>query len=131
MKIVNKLSCILLLGGKGTRYSKLDETPKQLIKIYKKTLIENIIIQMMNNGINNFIFPLGYKKKYFYDFFLNKKRIGNFKVNILISKKDKKKKNCVNLKLFDAGKKTSKLSRIKKSLAYIDTDVFFVTYGDG
>lgn len=69
MKIVNKLSCILLLGGKGTRYSKLDETPKQLIKIYKKTLIENIIIQMMNNGINNFIFPLGYKKKYFYDFF--------------------------------------------------------------
>tara|TARA_B100001057_G_scaffold237100_1_gene237442 strand:+ start:2405 stop:3166 length:762 start_codon:yes stop_codon:yes gene_type:complete len=131
MKIKGNLSCILLLGGKGSRYSKLSETPKQLIKIYSKTLIENILIRMMNNGINDFIFPLGYKKKYFYNFFLKKKKIGSFKVNILISKKDRKQKNCINLKLFDAGKETSKLSRIKKSLAYIDTDVFFVTYGDG
>ena len=77
MNSLNNLSCILLLGGKGTRYSKLNEPPKQLIKIYKRTLIENILILMKKNGISNFILPLGYKKKYFYDFFLKRKELVN------------------------------------------------------
>ena len=78
MESINKLSCVLLIGGKGTRYSKLDEPPKQLIKIHKNTLIENLIIQMKDNGIDDFIFPLGYKKNYFYNFFLKKKK--NWKI---------------------------------------------------
>ena len=62
MESINKLSCVLLIGGKGTRYSKLDEPPKQLIKIHKNTLIENLIIQMKDNGIDDFIFLLVTKK---------------------------------------------------------------------
>ena len=131
MKSINKLSCVLLIGGKGTRYSKLDEPPKQLIKIHKNTLIENLIIQMKDNGIDDFIFPLGYKKNYFYNFFCKKKKIGKYKINVLFSKKDNKKSNCINLRFFNAGKNTSKLNRINKSLKYINNEVFFVTYGDG
>ena len=47
---------------KRTRYSKLDEPPKQLIKIHKNTLIENLIILMKDNGIDDFIFPWVTKK---------------------------------------------------------------------
>ena len=131
MKSLNNLSCIILLGGKGSRYSKLNEPPKQLIKIYKRTLIENILILMKKNGISNFILPLGYKKKYFYDFFFKKKKIGKYKLNLIISNNDNLKNNSINLSFFDAGKNVSKLTRIKKSLRYINTDIFFVTYGDG
>ena len=131
MKSLNNLSCIILLGGKGTRYSKLNEPPKQLIKIYKRTLIENILILMKKNGISNFILPLGYKKKYFYDFFFNKKKIGKYNLNLIKSNNIKVKKNNINLKLFDAGKNTSKLNRIKKSLTHIKDNDFIVTYGDG
>ena len=130
MKKFKNLSCIILLGGKGTRYSNLKDPPKQLIKIHKRTLIENILIQMKKNGINNFILPLGYKKNFFYNFFYKKKYIGKYKVN-LVDSKNINSTNAINLRLFDAGNNVSKLSRIKKSLEFINTNFFFVTYGDG
>ena len=74
MKNLKEVTCILLLGGIGSRYSNINEPPKQLIKINKRTLIENIIIHLKKNGIKNFILPLGYKKNYFYNFFKNKKK---------------------------------------------------------
>ena len=77
MPNLKESTCILLLGGMGSRYSSVNEPPKQLIKIFKRTLIENIIINLKKGGIKNFILPLGYKKKYFYDFFKKKKKNWN------------------------------------------------------
>ena len=35
---------ILLLGGKGSRFSKLDQYPKQLVKLNKYNLLTNIFL---------------------------------------------------------------------------------------
>ena len=131
---MNKLdlsTCILLLGGVGSRYSNIYESPKQLIKLNKRTLLENIMEGYIKNGINYFIFPLGNKKKYFIKFFLKKKKILNKKINLINKISQKISSNQINILFFDAGKKTSKLNRIKKSLKYIESKSFFVTYGDG
>ena len=131
MKNFKNIPCILLLGGKGTRYSKINEPPKQLIKLSKKTLLENIMIGFIKNKINYFIFPLGNKKKYFESFFLKKKKILNKKINLIKNPTDIIHSKKINIFLFDAGKKSTKLARIKKSLKYFKNEYFFTTYGDG
>ena len=74
MKFSNNFFTIILIGGMGTRFSKINEAPKQLIKINKKSLLENLIISFVKNGINNFVLPLGHKKKFFINFFKKKKK---------------------------------------------------------
>ena len=56
MKYSNNFFSIILIGGMGSRFSKINEAPKQLIKINKRSLLENLIISFINNGINNFCF---------------------------------------------------------------------------
>jgi glucose-1-phosphate cytidylyltransferase len=126
------ISIIILVGGSGTRFSKLHEPPKQLQKIKNTYILMHTINRLKKFGFNHFIFPLGYKKSYFEKFFKNKKNVSKFKFNILKNKnfsKDLDKKK-INLSLFDAGKKTNKLNRIYKSLKYIQNKYFIVTYGD-
>ena len=126
------IPCILLLGGAGSRYSNINEPPKQLIKINKRTLLENLIIHLKNNNIKNFILPLGYKNKFFYSYFKKQKKIGKFTFNLILSEnKIFSKKKDINIYLFKAGNKNSKLSRIKQSLNLFNSDSFFVSYGDG
>ena len=126
------LPCILLLGGAGSRFSNINEPPKQLIKINKRTLLENLIIHLKKNGIKNFVLPLGYKKTFFYDYFKIQKKLGKFTFNLVLSKnKISLKKKDINIYLFDAGNKSSKLSRINQSLKLFNSESFFVSYGDG
>ena len=130
--IFNKnIFAIILIGGMGSRFSKINEPPKQLIKLNKKSLIENQLTYFINSNIKNFIFPLGYKKKYFIDFFKKKKIINKFKLKIHYDKINNLDENKVNILLFDAGKKSSKLKRIKDSIEYFKNKYFLVTYGDG
>ena len=75
MKKNNKLkSGIILLGGVGSRFSKINEEPKQLAKINNKVILLRIIHNLSRYGLNYFIFPLGYKKNFFINFFSSKKR---------------------------------------------------------
>ena len=130
MKKINNESLIILLGGKGTRFSDLNSSPKQLMILNKHTILMNIINNYRKNCINNFILPLGNKKKYFHKFF-SESIIKKYNLNIVVIKKFKLEKNKANIILFDAGEKTSKINRILKSLNYINFRYFFVTYGDG
>jgi len=131
MKLQENFYAIILIGGMGSRFSKINQPPKQLIKLNKRSLLENLIISFVKNGINNFVFPLGYKKKYFIDFLKRKKKI--FKKKVVLHRGISKKinSNNINIFLFDAGIRSSKLLRIKQSLRYINEENFFVTYGDG
>jgi glucose-1-phosphate cytidylyltransferase len=124
---------VILIGGMGSRFSKINELPKQMIRLNKRSLLENLIISFIKNGINNFVLPLGYKQNFFKKFFNNKKKIYNKKIKIYTDKDklDNFDKSFVNIVLFDAGKKSSKLSRIKKSLKFFNSEIFLVTYGDG
>jgi glucose-1-phosphate cytidylyltransferase len=131
MKFSNNFFTIILIGGMGTRFSKINEAPKQLIKLNKKSLLENLIISFVKNGINNFVLPLGHKKKFFINFFKKKKKIFNKNVKIYENKPIKLNQKNINIVLFDAGKNSSKLQRIKKSINFFESENFMFTYGDG
>ena len=122
---------VILIGGKGSRFSKINETPKQLVKLNKKSLLENLLIFLIKSGIKNFILPLGYKSKYFVNFFKKKRKIQNLKLKIHKNKIKNIDYDKINILLFDAGKETSKLKRIKDSINYFNNEEFLVTYGDG
>ena len=132
MKYPKNFFSILLIGGMGTRFSKINEAPKQLIKLNKRSLLENLIISFVKNGINNFVLPLGYKRNFFLNFFKIKNKILDRNVVIFKNKSpyEFNKKN-INIVLFDAGKNSSKLLRIKKSIKFFNSENFIVTYGDG
>jgi glucose-1-phosphate cytidylyltransferase len=127
----NKINTsIILVGGTGSRFSKIDEYPKQLAKINKEIILLKIIKQLKTFGINHFIFPLGHKKEFFIKFFNSKKIIKKYNLNI-VKTFDKINNDKININYFDAGKETSKLNRILKSFKKIYTNNFLVTYGDG
>ena len=133
MLIKNKsISVVILLGGSGSRFSSINEPPKQLSKLNNDFILMHIINYFKKYGLNHFIFLLFFNKNFFSKFFYSKKNISKYKFNIL-KKKFKIKDlntNKINISLFDAGKNTNKLSRIYKSLNYIINDDFLVAYGD-
>ena len=77
MSFSKNFFAVILIGGLGSRFSNINETPKQLIRINKRSILENLIITFVKSGITNFILPLGYKKFFFTNFFKKKKK--NFK----------------------------------------------------
>ena len=92
----------------------------------------HIIKHLNRYGLNHFILPLGYKKNFFKKFFYSKENIKKYKLNLLNKnfKNKNLKKNKINISLFDAGKNTSKMKRVIKSLKYIIDDDLLIVYGD-
>ena len=121
-------NAIILIGGVGSRFSKINQSPKHLAKINGQHIIIRLINFLKKNGIREVILPLGYKKDFFYNFFNSRKNQKKF--NFVINRDFNSKKK-IFIKTFDAGFKSSKLIRIKKSLKYLSQDDFLVTYGDG
>ena len=108
-------SAILLVGGKGSRFSNISDPPKHLSKIKGKFILIHLFNLLKKNGFNKIIIPLGYKKDYFIKFFDSKKNQKKF--NFTTSDNDTSKKKIL-IKYFNAGLSTSKLNRIKRSLKY-------------
>jgi len=108
-KKINKNSMIILCGGKGKRMGEITKKiPKPLLKVGKKTIIEHKIKYYKNEGIDKFIFCLGYKSLLLKNFL------------------SKKIKNAV---FDDAGISAGILKRIFLVKRYVKVDTF-VSYGD-
>jgi glucose-1-phosphate cytidylyltransferase len=75
---------------------------------------------------------LGYKKKYFIDFFNDKKNIKKNNLNILKSNSINIINNKINLLIFDAGINSNKLVRINRAINFLPktNSIFGVSYGD-
>ena len=128
----NIFSAVILVGGLGSRFSSIKDPPKQLSKLNSEYILMHIIKHYKKYGIEHFIFPLGYKNNYFKSFFLSKKNILKYNFNIInkVFNKDKILKNKINVTFFNAGNNTSKLLRVEKSLKFILSENFIVSYGD-
>ena len=127
----DKIPIIILAGGKGERFVSEENLPKQLAKVSNHPIIIEIMLYYFKNGFNFFVLPLGYKKKFFINFFLNKKNIAKYKLNILSNENSKLYKNKINILFFNSGVKSNKLNRIYRSLKYIKSkELFGVCYGD-
>ena len=121
---------IILCGGRGSRFSKISESPKQLSLLNKKPLIIHIIDHFFKFGLNYFILPLGHKKKMFFNFFSSKRNKKKYRYS-LINQNTKVSPVKKNILIFDAKKNSNKLQRILKSLKFFKQEKFIVTYGDG
>ena len=127
MKNIN-IPCLILCGGKGTRFGSLTKKiPKPMLKVNKKPILTHIIDIYLKNGFKKFIILTGYKgdfiKKYF-----SKKIIYKNKENYNVYKLNNKN---VEIKILNTGINTLKKKRIQKAKKYINSKNFFLTYGDG
>ena len=131
MNNTKPFSTIILVGGKGTRFSKKSDPPKHLTKLNKNLILMNIINYVKKSGFKHFIFPLGSKKNFFINFFNSKKNQKKYKFDVIqkfnpeFLKSDK-----TYISFFDAGENTKKLTRIYKSINKSYFDNFLILYGD-
>jgi NDP-sugar pyrophosphorylase family protein len=86
-----------MAGGFGKRLMPLTKnTPKPLIKINKKTLLEIIIDNFNKYGFSNFIFSTFYKSNKIKSYFI-KKKINNNKIKYLVEKSPLGTAGCLSL----------------------------------
>ena len=106
------MQVVILCGGKGTRMGRdLEGLPKTLIRIGDKPIIWHIMKYYSHFGFNDFVLCLGYKGNDIIKYF---KKSKEFKIRFV-----------------NTGLETNTGGRIKKIEKYIDSDIFFATYGDG
>jgi dTDP-glucose pyrophosphorylase len=74
---INKPLVVLMAGGKGTRLLPLTKnTPKGMLKISGKPMIEIILNKFISEGFLEFIFSLNYQSKKITNYFKNGKKWG-------------------------------------------------------
>ncbi|GAB0168868.1 nucleotidyltransferase family protein [Lysinibacillus sp. CTST325] len=69
---LNKNKVVLMLGGLGTRLRPLtNDTPKPMLRVGNKPILETIIEGFKQYGYTDFIFSVNYKKEVIQDYFQN------------------------------------------------------------
>lgn len=103
---------VLMVGGLGTRlYPLTEHSPKPMLKVGEKPILQTIIESFKSFGFTNFIFSVNYKKEIIKDYFQDGSEFG-VKIEYIEE----------NKRMGTAGA----LSLIKEKL----TDTFFVMNGD-
>lgn len=107
------MQVVILCGGKGTRMGKdlQGGLPKALITIGNRPIIWHIMKYYSYFGFNDFILCLGYKGDDIVKYF---KKYKEFKIRFV-----------------NTGIETNTGGRIKQVRKFIDSNMFFATYGDG
>ena len=107
------MKVVILAGGLGTRLAEYTKTiPKPMVKILGIPIIERIIKHYNNYGFKDFLIAGGYKQSILKEYF-------------------RKKKNDLNIKIINTGKKTMTGGRIKRLKKFLKNERFMLTYGDG
>lgn len=103
---------VILCGGRGTRLSGTESTPKPLVEVGGMPILWHIMKGYAASGCSRFILCLGYKGDQIREFF---ERHGNEGWDIAFS---------------DAGLDVETGERLRRVENLIDTPLFFATYGD-
>jgi glucose-1-phosphate cytidylyltransferase len=131
------MKVVILCGGLGTRLREETEfRPKPMVEIGGRPILWHIMKMYAHYGFHDFLLCLGYRGNMIKEYFLNYEAMNNdFTINLgarsqiqfngLHSEQD----FCVTLA--DTGLDSMTGGRIKRIQKYIDTESFFVTYGDG
>jgi len=130
------MKAVILAGGLGTRLS--EETalrPKPMVEIGGKPILWHIMKIYSSQGINDFVFCLGYKgyliKEYFANYFLHTSDV-TFDMRDNSMKVHQQSAEPWTVTLVDTGDETQVGGRIKRVLPYVESDeAFCLTYGDG
>ena len=66
----SNIPCLILCGGKGTRFGELTKKiPKPMLKVNGKPILIHIMDIYIKNGFRKFIILAGYKKEIIKKFF--------------------------------------------------------------
>jgi len=126
---------VILAGGLGSRLS--EETgikPKPMVEINGKPILWHIMKLYSHFGFNNFIICLGYKgyviKEYFYHYFLHSSDL-TINLGTNTTQYHHSTTEPWQVTLVDTGLESNTGGRIKRIAKYVQSDTFFLTYGDG
>lgn len=131
------LPVVILCGGKGTRMRGDTDEHKVLVEVGGKPILWHIMRTFSHYGHNKFILTLGFMPDPIKKFFLNYDKLyRDFKITVGDGGKASLEfKSTVGhepweVTMVDTGLDTKKGTRIAKVAKHIDTDRFFVSYGD-
>ncbi len=132
----DSLPVVILCGGQGTRMQGATTSKKELVEIGEQPILWHVMKIYAEYGHTRFILTLGHEanaiKRYFLDY-----EPMNYDFTIPLGRPDAIAYHQSNAEenwrvtLADTGLDTYKGSRIYRASRYIDSDTFFVTYGDG
>lgn len=137
MKEEKVMKAVILCGGMGTRLREETEyRPKPMVDIGGKPILWHIMKIYSHYGFNEFILCLGYKAEIIKEYFLNYDMMNSDFTLEIGREKGIQFHNTLSehkwkVTLVDTGEKTMTGARVKRIQRYIDTDSFFLTYGDG
>lgn len=129
------MDVVIFAGGFGTRLS--EEThlvPKPMIEIGGVPILVHIMQLYASYGHENFVICGGYKVDYIKNFFSNYMRnMNDLKLNFADNSIQFLAEQSMSwtVKIIDTGLETNTAGRLKRVAAHIESDEFFVTYGDG
>ena len=71
------MKALILVGGKGTRLKPYTSSiPKPLLPVGDRAILEIILAQLKNSGVNEVVLAVGYMSHLFESFFQDGKRFG-------------------------------------------------------
>ena len=129
------MKAVILAGGYGTRISEESKyKPKPMVEIGEQPILWHIMKTYSHYGVNDFVICAGYKqhviKEWFANYFLHTSDITfDFTQDNKIIVNDKHSEKW-RVTVVDTGLRTMTGGRIKRIERYIDTDDFYLTYGD-
>lgn len=135
---LSAVPAMILCGGRGTRlYEETASRPKPLVEIGGLPILWHIMKWYHKFGVRHFVLCLGYKGEMIKDFFLEYQwRRNSFKLLLASGEKaplgsDDAAIEDWEIDFVDTGADTNTGGRVYRALEHIDTDRFFLTYGDG
>ncbi|RLC60818.1 MAG: glucose-1-phosphate cytidylyltransferase [Chloroflexi bacterium] len=127
---------VIVCGGPGTRMTRSTPTKKELVEIGERPILWHVMKIYAAYGHTRFILPLGHQAEALKRYFLEYKPMSSdFTVRVgqasAVSYHQVNAEDDWEITLVDTGLHTKKGTRIYRVARYIDSDTFFVTYGDG
>lgn len=131
------MKAVILCGGRGTRFREETEyRPKPLIEIGGRPILWHIMKIFSHHGVNDFVLCLGYKGEMIKDYFVRYSMSSrDFTIRIgspenAVVHNDSPEAGW-RVTFVDTGLDAMTGARIKRIQPFIDTEPFFLTYGDG
>jgi glucose-1-phosphate cytidylyltransferase len=132
------MKAVILAGGLGTRMREETEfRPKPMVDLGGRPIIHHIMSIYSHWGIKDFVVLAGYKGDIIRDYFLNySTRAEDFTVNL--SQRDSIRVESSgkggpdwNVTVVETGPLTETGARLLKAKRFLESESFFLTYGDG
>jgi glucose-1-phosphate cytidylyltransferase len=129
------MKAVILAGGLGTRISEETQLkPKPMVEIGGKPILWHIMKMYSSHGINDFIICCGYRgyviKEYFANYVLHNSDVTfdlrNNSLEMLQNGTEPWR-----ITLIDTGENSGTGGRLRRVRAYLDSEDFCFTYGDG